>query len=80
MFHLIGVYTPVLEHFMFQTSFHFSGFDGYKQTTSITNVIAYLDLNVIKVGTGAQVLQGRKHHMVVQKCSKAGRVKRRNSC
>ena len=64
---------------MFEIRFLYSGFDGYKQTTSITNVIACLNLNVINVGTGAQVLQGSKHHMVVQKYSKAGRVKRRNT-
>ena len=64
---------------MFEISFLFSGFDGYKQTISIPNVIACLDLNVIKVGTRAQVLQDKKHHMVVQKCSRARRVKQRNS-
>ena len=41
---------------MFETNFLFSGFDGYKQTTNITNVIDCLDLNVIKVGIGFHIL------------------------
>ena len=42
---------------MFETSFLFSDFDCYKQITNFTNVIVCLDLNVINVGTRAQVLQ-----------------------
>ena len=43
---------------MFETSFFLRGFDDdLTNTTSFTNMIACLDLNVIKVGTGAQVLQ-----------------------
>ena len=48
----------VLEHCMLETSFFFCGFDDdLINTTSFTNVIACLDLNVIKIGTAAQVLQ-----------------------
>ena len=39
---------------MFETSFFFRGFDDdLTNTTSSTKAIAYLDLNIIKVGTGA---------------------------
>ena len=48
----------MLEHFIFEASFFLRGFeDELTNTTSFTNVIACLDLNVIKVGTRAQVLQ-----------------------
>ena len=43
---------------MFEASFFLRGFDDdLTNTTSFTNVNAYLDLIIIKVGTGAQVLQ-----------------------
>ena len=43
---------------MFEASFFLRGFvDDLTNTMSFTNVISYLDLNIIKVGTGARVLQ-----------------------
>ena len=43
---------------MFKASSLLYGFDDdLTNTKSFTNVIACLDLNVIKVGTGAQILQ-----------------------
>ena len=50
----------LLEYFMFETSLFLRGFDDdLTNTMSFTNVIAYLDHNVIKVGTGARILQAR---------------------
>ena len=46
----------MLEHFMFEVSFFLCGFDDdLTKIMSFTNVIACLDLNVVKVGTGALV-------------------------
>ena len=48
----------LLEHCIFETSFFFHGFDDdLTNTTSATNVIACLEIIIIKVGTGASVLK-----------------------